>query len=160
MKFCEMGTTTTVYLCMYSFRTHNLFALLSGSFLLPVPGFPGRAFCCPELCPNWTQLFLPPMRFRQFRAGPCRSFSRHSDPPFMAGHYRYTDGNKCVKHRLTLFNKKFIKIYVANRLPVAYSIDEKEESFSVCRHCNLAFIPDVRAGPLERNRKTLQVFRT
>lgn len=87
------------------------------------------------------------------RTVPCRSFPRHSDPPFGAGHYRYTDGNKCVKHRLTLFNKKFIKIYVANRLPVAYSIDEKEKSFSVCRHCNLAFIPDVRAGPLERNRK-------
>lgn len=23
----------------------------------------------------------------------------------------------------------------------------------MCRHCSLAFIPDVRAGPLERNRK-------
>ena len=28
----------------------------------------------------------------------------------------------------------------------------------MCRHCNLTFIPDVRAGPLERNRKTPHVI--
>ena len=67
---------------MYSFRTHNLFALLSGSFFIARSGIPGAGFLLPGIVSELdttaviaackkapgavrTLFVIPPRRFRR-----------------------------------------------------------------------------------------------